>query len=250
MPFRAFIAVELGDISKITPLVSEIDKADAGYKLVEPEAMHITLKFLGETEERMVPEVQACIEAAVRNIAPFDIGFKGYGAYPNTRRMRILWVGVTGGDALVGIAKYLEDSLEELGFERENREYTPHITLGRLKGDFPKRTGVRAMDVLFDKYKDTDFGGCRVTRILLKKSELTSNGPVYSNILEVLLPEGALPEMKPLEDAPAEDASDDTQENGDDGTQGGDGRPATDNAEDKTLPEDTPPPELPPEPPL
>ena len=237
MPFRAFIAVELGDSSKITPLVSEIDKADAGYKLVDPEAMHITLKFLGDTEERMVPEVQACIEAAVRNIAPFDIGFKGYGAYPNVRRMRILWVGVTGGEALVSIAKYLEDSLEELGFERENREFTPHITLGRLKGDFPKRTGVRAMDVLFDKFKDTDFGGCRVTRIILKKSELTPTGPIYTNVLEVPLQDAALPEMKPLDDAPTENATDATPENGADNAKATGEKPeATENTQEPPPP--------------
>lgn len=238
MPFRAFIAVELGDISKITPLVSEIDKADAGYKLVDPEAMHITLKFLGDTEERMVPEVQACIEDAVRNIAPFDIGFKGYGAFPNTRRMRILWIGVTGGDALVTIAKHLEDALEELGFERENREFTPHITLGRLKGDFAKRSGVRAMDGLFDQYKDTDFGGCRVTRIVLKKSELTPNGPRYSDILEVLLPEAALPEMKPLENAPAGNGADAASKTEAHGPEANDSKPADETTQD-----------LPPEPP-
>lgn len=238
MPFRAFIAVELGDISKITPLVSEIDKADAGYKLAEPEAMHITLKFLGDTEERMVPEVQACIEAAVRNIAPFDIGFKGYGAFPNTRRMRILWIGVTGGEALVTIAKYLEDALEELGFERENREFTPHITLGRLKGDFAKRSGVRAMDVLFDQYKDTDFGGCRVARILLKKSELTPNGPIYSNILEVPLPEAVLPEMKPLDDPPAGNGADAASKTGANSPEANDRKPADEKTQD-----------LPPEPP-
>ncbi len=140
------------------------------------DQLHLTLKFLGDTEEGLVPEIVTAIREAASGIRPFEIRVRGTGAFPSLGRMNVIWVGVEGAEPLARIAVALEASMEPLGFRRENRAWKAHVTVARVKG--PRdlegaRTILRAHAV-------DDFGTHRMGAIHLKRSVLTPQGAQYS----------------------------------------------------------------------
>jgi 2'-5' RNA ligase len=189
MTFRGFIAVELKGLDSVLSIIEEIRGFRAPFKLVRPENMHITLKFLGDTPDEQIPEIVEVMQTACVGKSAFDIGYKGLGAFPNQRKMSVLWVGITGAEPMKDIARGVEDGVEPLGFKREKRPFKPHLTLGRLRRH--KRLDNNAFNGiqgLFETYKDQDFGGCTIDRIVLKKSTLTPQGPIYTDLEEIVLP--------------------------------------------------------------
>lgn len=181
MTFRAFIAVDLDERFRTRELLSELGQSGADLKLVEPRNLHVTLKFLGETPEDMVERIAGIMEESVRGIGPFDVRFRGLGAFPGQRSIRVVWVGMQGAEPLGQVARTLEDRLEVLGFPREARGFSPHITLGRVRT--PRGWG--SLPALIDKHAGTDFGAMRVEKMALKKSVLGPGGPTYSAVREV-----------------------------------------------------------------
>lgn len=183
MAFRGFIAVELKNLDRVLSVIEEIGGFRAPFKLVGPENMHITLKFLGDTPDEQIPQIVEVMQKACEGKKAFDIGYKGMGAFPNQRKMSVIWVGVTGAEPMKEIAKGIEDGVEPLGFKREKRPFKPHLTLGRLRRH--KRLDNKAfngMQGLFETYKAQDFGGCTIDRVVLKKSTLTPQGPIYTDL--------------------------------------------------------------------
>ncbi len=175
---RTFVAIEISNkdvINSIKKFQSEIN-IDA--KSVEPENLHFTLQFLGEITE----EISQKIIQALRTIefSSFTVYMKGVGAFPKPKFPRVVWIGTDekGGNMLIELAKKVEKVLEPLGFFSD-KPFKPHITVFRIKkkiGDITKE---------LDKQKTKDFGRQEVSSIKLKKSELTSNGPIYSDIEEI-----------------------------------------------------------------
>jgi 2'-5' RNA ligase len=102
---------------------------------IRPENVHLTLKFLGDiTEEELLDPVAGALEVVCRRHEPFEAEPGAFGAFPSAGRARILWAGIDeGSDRLRALAEDVETSLEPLGFEREDRTYTPHLTLGRAR---------------------------------------------------------------------------------------------------------------------
>jgi 2'-5' RNA ligase len=134
---RLFVAVNPGDEDK-----SEIRAATAGLRArdyplrwVDTAAMHLTLSFLGEVVEERVKEVLSAIEGVAEKHSPFTIRFRGAGAFPNVRRPRVLWLGVADDGSLAGLQADTGTALERLGFPRDRREYSPHLTLARARDD-------------------------------------------------------------------------------------------------------------------
>src|SRR5439155_9603340 len=115
----------------------QLGQAGTPVKWVEPENLHVTLLFLGEVDAREVLEVCKTVQRTAAVIAPFAIDVRGVGCFPNLRRPRTLWVGVGDGSAkMVGLHDALEGPLLQLGcYRREDRGFTPHVTLGRTKTD-------------------------------------------------------------------------------------------------------------------
>ena len=181
MTFRAFVAVDLDEGFGGRALLPELEGSGADLKLVEPRNIHLTLKFLGETDEALVDGITEAMRQSVRGVAPFEVRFHGLGAFPNRRNIRVVWVGVQGAEALVAIAGALEDNLAELGFEKEGR-FSPHATLGRLRS---RRSG--SLPALLEKYADTPLGKMTVRQLALKKSVLDGRGPTYSTVRQVEL---------------------------------------------------------------
>ncbi|TLZ70867.1 MAG: RNA 2',3'-cyclic phosphodiesterase [Methanobacteriota archaeon] len=183
MAFRAFISVDLPRLELLVALTEELRGTGASLKLVDPDQVHLTLKFLGDTEEALVPRIVEAMRASAAGVAPFTVRIAGTGAFPNLRRMNVLWVGMSGAEPLVQIARGLGAGVEPLGYPREGRDFSPHVTIARVKGGRGQDEARRVLDA----HVRDDFGGFAVDRIRLKKSVLTPQGPVYSTVEDVAL---------------------------------------------------------------
>lgn len=133
---RCFIAIELPDelkreIKRIqTKLKSD---GQAGVKWVDPDGIHLTLKFLGEVDADWIDEITEAIKSAAVGIPPFRLEVKGLGVFPNLNRVRVVWVGLEGElDKLTQLVRQIETYVSPLGFPTEAREFTPHLTLARV----------------------------------------------------------------------------------------------------------------------
>jgi 2'-5' RNA ligase len=176
---RTFIAVPLEEKvrAKIVALQEEMTAAGSDMKWVEPENLHVTLLFLGEVELRESIEVCRAVRRAAEAISPFKLETAGVGCFPNPRRPRTLWVGASEGrDELIHLHHAIEAELLELGcYRREERGYTPHITLGRIKTD-DATPELRTMIA-----EQADWLGRKQTvrEVHVLTSELRSSGPTY-----------------------------------------------------------------------
>jgi 2'-5' RNA ligase len=181
MPFRAFISVDLERFSSLRSLVQDVSAASSALKVVNTDQMHLTLKFLGDTAENLVPSIVSIMKDSVQGVEPFKIRLVGTGAFPNLDYMRVLWVGLDDGGILGPIARNLDVSLSKFGFEREEREFSPHVTIARVKGS----QGKEKLKAILNEHKTEVFGEQQVSGIRLKKSVLMPQGPDYSTVEEV-----------------------------------------------------------------
>lgn len=183
MPFRAFISADLPAIPALERLAHDLREASRDLKVVSVDHLHLTLKFLGDTEEGLVPEIVSAMREASAGIAPFSVQVKGTGAFPTLGRPNVLWVGLEGGEPLGRMARSLNENLADLGFPREERAWSPHVTLARVRG---RRDLDRAQD-LVRRHGDDLFAEVRIDEVRLKKSVLRPQGPEYSTVESVRL---------------------------------------------------------------
>jgi 2'-5' RNA ligase len=177
---RTFIAVGLDRPvrDRVVLLQEALAASDAEVKWVEPENLHVTLLFLGEVDERDLVSVCRVVTECSGRLTPFTMSVERPGCFPNRRRPRTLWVGIgTGTQELVALHDALEPPLLDLGcYRREERQYTPHLTLGRMKADQPGDALGRALE----KHAGWQCGEQPVREVLVMSSELTPKGPVYT----------------------------------------------------------------------
>lgn len=144
-------------------------------KWVKKENIHLTLKFLGEVDEEKVDKIGSKIGEICVNFSPFNLSFSSIGAFPNMRSPRVVWVGVkNGGKEVVELMKRIETALVSLGFEKEKRDKTPHITIGRFKN--------RGSLSFTNEVKDFGSRLFPVKELWLIRSELKREGPIYTSI--------------------------------------------------------------------
>jgi 2'-5' RNA ligase len=190
---RTFIAFPLAKSirDRLIALQEKLAATGADVKWVEPENLHVTLLFLGEVDERVVTDVCRVAEDVGRAQASFPVRVETVGCFPNVRRPRVVWGGVgEGSQELCALHDALEPPLLELGcYRREERRYSPHITLGRVKGD---RAGTLLLPTL-EKLGDWRAGAMPAREIHVLSSELSSTGPVYTLLSRAALA-GAEPE--------------------------------------------------------
>jgi 2'-5' RNA ligase len=177
---RTFIAVGLDKSvrERTVALQETLAATGAEVKWVEPENLHVTLLFLGEVVDRDLVDVCRVVAECSGKLAPFSMSVQGAGCFGNPRRPRTLWVGVgEGAQDLVALHDALEPPLLELGcYRREERQYTPHITLGRAKSDRPNDSLASALA----KHAGWRCGEMVVREVHVMGSELTPQGPVYT----------------------------------------------------------------------
>jgi 2'-5' RNA ligase len=175
---RTFIAVEVSPAirTRLMAVQQELAALAQDVKWVEPENLHVTLKFLGQVDERAVHTVCRLAEEAVAGREPVQITVAGVGAFPNAKRPRVIWAGVTeGGPELIRIHGDLEQALRDEGYPREDRPYTPHITLGRIRQIKPNPQFAAALD----EHQTWEGGQTLVRELLVMASQLSSHGPHY-----------------------------------------------------------------------
>ncbi len=179
---RTFIAVAIDKTIRDRAVILQeaLDRAGANVKWVEPENMHLTLLFLGEVEDRALPAVCRVVIEVARTLEPFEMCLEGAGCFPSPRRPRTLWIGVGDGtQELVALHDALEVPLLDLGcYRREERRYTPHLTLGRVKGE----VGADQLATALARRADWQGGRVRVREVFVMSSDfgMHSGPPTYT----------------------------------------------------------------------
>ncbi len=182
LAMRAFIAVDIDKpeiVSRLRLLEEELQQLKVKMKLVEPENFHITLRFLGEIPDFTVSDIRSRVLPSLR-FRPFVVKLSGFGAFPSATNARVLWVGISEGfDQLKSIRDQLDSLLRQAGIRFEEEEFSPHITLARLK----ERGGAAVAKFIMD-HSSYEIGEMIVNSVRLKKSTLTPRGPIYETIAE------------------------------------------------------------------
>jgi 2'-5' RNA ligase len=181
---RAFIAVNLASpvIEEIAKVHATLQGAKGDIRWTRREGLHLTLKFLGDIERPQVGPILAAMQEMMHERLPLHILAQGLGAFPNLRRPRVLWVGLSG-EGLQEISEALETALMPLDFPPEEREFTPHLTLGRVRS---LRDWEHVLAVM-KEYQHARFGESTVDQVTLYQSELRPEGAVYSPLGSVPL---------------------------------------------------------------
>jgi 2'-5' RNA ligase len=177
---RTFIALDLGKPvrDRLVLLQQALARGGAEVKWVEPENLHLTLLFLGEVDAREVVELCRAVGDACATVAAFRLSVERVGCFPNPRRPRVVWAGVgEGTQEVVALHDALEGPLLELGcYRREDRPYTPHITLGRVRGE----GHADALAASITRHAAWQAGATLVREVHVLSSELRPEGPVYT----------------------------------------------------------------------
>jgi len=183
---RTFIAVELHcDIQKILKdIQDDLKRSGADVKWVQPDHIHLTLKFLREISEEKIEAVLKGMESSLECFPTFSFRLNHLGAFPKTENPRIIWVGVDSGEnELKRLAGVLEENLESLGFKKEERSFSPHLTIGRVRSSLNKF----ALSKMLKSYPPLQPMAQDVKNLVLFKSTLTSSGPLYEALKKIPL---------------------------------------------------------------
>lgn len=182
--FAVFPSAEAQEAAFAT--VGRLRRANDGVSWVKRENLHYTLRFMGELGERGLMRATAAARAAVAGRAPFAARLGAAGAFPNPRRARVLWLGLAeGGEALVALAASLERSLAAQGFDRAERAFSPHLTIGRVRRgdeDWSARLSALAAGA-----SDPGAPAFTVDRVLVVQSTLSPGGSIYQVRAEAAL---------------------------------------------------------------
>jgi len=178
---RLFIAVPIPDEIKnnITQIVSELNKTPTKVRWVKKESMHLTLKFIGNVEEKKADEITDALKTITFPEFQNKIEFKDIGFFPNRRRPRVIWVGIKDYEKkLSEWALLLEGVLEPLGFPKEKRGFKPHLTIGRIKSPEEMDSILR----IVNRRRGHLFGTAKPDKVILFQSILKPTGAEYKSL--------------------------------------------------------------------
>jgi RNA 2',3'-cyclic 3'-phosphodiesterase len=194
---RLFVAVEIGDrlSQRVAETSCELQRrsAEAAPRAkvtwVPPDRMHLTVRFIGEVDDEKAVLVGKALAAPLA-VAPFTLALCGVGTFPRSGTPRVIWVGVTRGrDGVLAIEAEVTARLTPLGIPEENRAYSPHLTLARVR----EPAGLKTAHLL-DGLTDRRIGTVRIGAITLFQSKLSPKGPTYTPLLHIPLGTGDIAE--------------------------------------------------------
>jgi len=189
---RAFIAVDLS-----SEIRQGLDEVMAGFKRqldgmpirwVPASNIHLTLKFLGDVSIATLEMLTKILKAEVASHHPFEISVGGSGAYPNIRRPRVIWVGLEAPAELGAVQSGIENTMARLGYAREERPFSPHLTLG-LVGRSVSSQDVACISKALETTKVGFLGAACVREVYLYRSDLKPSGAVYTPVFSAPLTE-------------------------------------------------------------
>jgi len=183
---RSFIAIKLNDEVRagLGVVIDKLKESGADVKWVKLENIHLTLKFLGSISAEEIEGVKAILDKAKDRFKKFSIDISKVGAFPKISFPKVVWAGVSeNADILKQIYLFLEEELEKKGFQKEDRPFSPHLTIGRVKS--PKNRP--SLKSSIENLKDSSFKSLDVTEISLLQSKLTPQGPIYTPLHQIHL---------------------------------------------------------------
>jgi RNA 2',3'-cyclic 3'-phosphodiesterase len=203
--FRTFVAVEITEAirARAGELIAALSAAVADVKWVDPQNLHLTLKFLGDVHDREIARVCQAVEHGAAEVEPFEIEVRGAGAFPTPARPHTVWLGAgAGAERMVLLHDGVEAALAELGYRKEHRRFQVHLTIGRVRGGgkrgqspfagtarrvlrtngdcplFPA-DGIAELGTLVQQHAQFAAGRMTVGKVAVFASTLTSAGPIY-----------------------------------------------------------------------
>lgn len=182
MLIRAFIAIELPlpIQNQLEQIVLDLQKCGSRHvKWVKPENIHLTLKFLGESRPDELDRLSAEIRPIAAITRPIELNVHGLGAFPNFKRPRVIWVGVQAPPSLIRLQQALEDAAEKIGYPREERTFSPHLTLGRVNREASPAELAHLGETIAQKPVGT-LGSMTVSQLVLFRSVLKPAGAIYT----------------------------------------------------------------------
>jgi len=183
---RLFIAVSLSSSirTSIEKLIRTFPPDLREIRWVEPKNLHITLKFLGDVSLNDLPQLIRVVTQGTLQTDSFDLTFQGFGVFPGWESPKTIWIGCReGSDELTHLAERMNECLVPLGFPREARRFSPHLTIGRVKRS---AQGSPLIPIL-DAQQDRLFGSCSVSELQIFSSELTRRGVIYDELAAIPL---------------------------------------------------------------
>jgi 2'-5' RNA ligase len=184
---RTFIAIEIPDATKtaMAAVQAQLKRSGVSASWTRPESIHLTLKFLGEVPEESVSAITEALKRSAEGLGRFHLRIAGTGVFPSEKNPRVVWIGVSGElDKLMGIQLRVEEQMVRLGFPQEDRKFTPHLTIGRIKHIPSRASWAHALESV----KTVALPGFEAGAISLMKSELKPAGAVYTELGRAELP--------------------------------------------------------------
>jgi 2'-5' RNA ligase len=180
---RTFIAIDLPNeiLEKIDQIIEYFKMQTPSYavKWVAKNNLHLTLKFLGEIPKENLEIIKTSMFLALEDVFPFEISIEGLGMFPNARKPRVIWLGITNLEKLRLVHSKLEAFLEKAGVPREKHGFSPHLTIGRVRSN-TTFTDVENIGSVLSQYKVSKVGNFIIKEIILYQSELRQEGPLYT----------------------------------------------------------------------
>jgi len=183
MDLRCFIAIDIPEPIKreIGKLIDVLKKYDADVKWVSAANFHLTLKFLGNTPESSIPGIKMALSSIVSSYQPFCIKIIGTGMFPTRKNPRVCWVGIEGSDILKKVKEDIENSMLQFGFKKEDKDFNPHMTIGRVRS----LKGIMNIVNELAFFQEQDFGTVNVDNLKIMKSDLKPGGPEYTCLYDI-----------------------------------------------------------------
>ncbi len=189
---RAFIAIEFSPAlrEQFAAIIAALSRAtpNRAVSWVKADNIHLTLKFLGDIPQTHIAPIGVALKEAASPFDPFSFSVSGLGCFPNLKRPRVLWAGIdpAGAKSLIELQAAVEQQLAALPYPPEERAFSPHITLGRVRREARPEDAVKAGEAVRAQSK-VELGSELVNAVTLMKSDLRSGGPVYTPLFTAAL---------------------------------------------------------------
>lgn len=183
---RIFIAVKVTEDGNFIKQVSSLRELLAGesIKWTNKGNIHITLAFLGDTDENLIESINSMLSEKCRQSHNFEIVLRGFGVFKNYRDPRILWMGIDKSDELNSLNSIISEGLRDIGIKMEDRPFSPHLTLGRIRSV----SNIMKLKTFIENSGDTEIQKVPVNEIILYESILKKTGSVYRPLFSYELP--------------------------------------------------------------
>jgi len=176
---RAFLAIDVDEDlkAKMYKIIKQFKQIDANIKYVDLENLHLTLKFFGDIDTEGIDLLSSKIESVVSNFDNFTVKIKGCGAFPNTKRIKVIWLGIDEDEIVKKLHDELDKEFVKLGFDKD-KKFSSHLTIGRMRN----AKGKDKVKSTIEEFSEVEIGEMTVDKIVLKKSTLTPHGPIYEDL--------------------------------------------------------------------